>query len=55
MQIRQLGHGGPNVSALGYGAMGFSYGYGPATDRQQAVALVRRAGAVSDPSIRDRP
>jgi aryl-alcohol dehydrogenase-like predicted oxidoreductase len=31
------------VSALGYGAMGLSHGYGPATDRQQAIALIRAA------------
>jgi aryl-alcohol dehydrogenase-like predicted oxidoreductase len=43
MQTRTLGTSGLAVSALGYGAMGLSYGYGPATDRQQAVALVRAA------------
>jgi aryl-alcohol dehydrogenase-like predicted oxidoreductase len=31
------------VSAIGYGAMGLSSGYGPATDRQQAIALIRAA------------
>jgi aryl-alcohol dehydrogenase-like predicted oxidoreductase len=31
------------VSAIGYGAMGLSHGYGPATDKQQAIALVRAA------------
>src|SRR5215208_5906224 len=43
MQKRKLGQSGLEVSALGYGAMGLSYGYGPATDRQQAVALIRAA------------
>jgi len=43
MQNRKLGKSGLEVSALGYGAMGLSYGYGPATDRQQAVALIRAA------------
>jgi aryl-alcohol dehydrogenase-like predicted oxidoreductase len=43
MQQRSLGTGGLAVSALGYGAMGLSYGYGPATDRAQAVALIRAA------------
>lgn len=31
------------VSAIGYGAMGLSHGYGPATDMQQAIELVRAA------------
>jgi aryl-alcohol dehydrogenase-like predicted oxidoreductase len=43
MQKRKLGAGGLEVSALGYGAMGLSSGYGPATDRQQAIALIRAA------------
>ena len=43
MQKRILGKD-LEVSAIGYGAMGLSHGYGPATERQQAIALVR-AGA----------
>jgi aryl-alcohol dehydrogenase-like predicted oxidoreductase len=43
MQKRALGSSGLEVSAIGYGAMGLSYGYGPATDRQQAIALIRTA------------
>lgn len=43
MHKRKLGGSGPEVSALGYGAMGLSHGYGPATDRQQAIALIRAA------------
>jgi len=43
MQQRTLGRDGVSVSAIGYGAMGLSHGYGPATDRTQAVALVRAA------------
>ncbi|MCC6928065.1 MAG: aldo/keto reductase [Gemmatimonadaceae bacterium] len=43
MQKRSLGTSGLEVSALGYGAMGLSYGYGPATDRTQAVAIIRAA------------
>ncbi len=43
MQKRKLGNSGLEVSAIGYGAMGLSHGYGPATDKQQAVALVRAA------------
>ena len=43
MQKRTLGRSGLEVSALGYGAMGLSHGYGPATDRPQAIALLRAA------------
>jgi aryl-alcohol dehydrogenase-like predicted oxidoreductase len=43
MQKRKLGRSGLEVSAIGYGAMGLSHGYGPATDRQQAIALIRAA------------
>src|SRR5215216_6279866 len=43
MQKRTLGSSGLEVSALGYGAMGLSHGYGPATDKQQAIALIRAA------------
>ena len=38
MQKRKLGTSGLEVSAIGYGAMGLSHGYGPATDRQQDAA-----------------
>jgi len=43
MQKRTLGTNGLKVSAIGLGCMGLSYGYGPATDRQQAVELIRSA------------
>jgi aryl-alcohol dehydrogenase-like predicted oxidoreductase len=43
MEKRTLGSGGLEVSAIGLGCMGLSYGYGPATDRQDAVALIRAA------------
>ena len=43
MQKRGLGSGGLEVSALGYGAMGLSHGYGPAADRREAIALLRSA------------
>ena len=39
MEKRKLGNSNLEVSALGYGAMGLSYGYGPATDRDKAIAL----------------
>ena len=43
MQTRTLGRSGREVSALGLGCMGLSFGLGPATDRQQAIALIRAA------------
>jgi aryl-alcohol dehydrogenase-like predicted oxidoreductase len=43
MQKRKLGSSGLEVSAMGLGCMGLSYGYGPATERTQAIALIRAA------------
>lgn len=43
MQKRKLGNSGLEVSAIGLGCMGLSFGYGPATDKQEAVALIRAA------------
>src|SRR6516225_8513312 len=43
MEKRTLGHAGLEVSAIGLGCMGLSHGYGPATDKQQAIALIRAA------------
>jgi aryl-alcohol dehydrogenase-like predicted oxidoreductase len=43
MQKRTLGKSGLEVSALGLGCMGLSFGYGPATDRSAAVSLIRSA------------
>jgi len=43
MKKRILGKNGLEVSALGLGCMGLSYSYGPATDRKEAVALIRKA------------
>jgi aryl-alcohol dehydrogenase-like predicted oxidoreductase len=43
MQTRRLGRSNLEVSSLGYGVMGNSFGYGPATDRKQAIAVTRAA------------
>lgn len=45
MQMRTLGKSGLEVSALGLGCMGLSYGYGPATETSQAIVLIRTAVA----------
>ena len=43
MQKRILGQSGLEVSAMGLGCMGLSFGYGPATDTKQAIELIRAA------------
>ena len=43
MQKRRLGNSNLEVSALGLGCMGLSFGFGPATDKQEAIALIRAA------------
>jgi aryl-alcohol dehydrogenase-like predicted oxidoreductase len=43
MQKRKLGKSGLEVSALGLGCMGLSFGYGPPTEKQQAITLIRSA------------
>ena len=43
MQKRKLGKSGLEVSAVGLGCMGLSFGYGPATGRQDAIKLIRAA------------
>lgn len=43
MQKRKLGNSNLEVSALGLGCMGLSFGYGPATEKQEAISLIRAA------------
>src|SRR5207342_3339371 len=43
MQIRKLGNSNLEVSALGLGCMGFSFAYGPATDKQEGIRVLRTA------------
>lgn len=43
MQKRRLGVSNLEVSALGLGCMGMSFGYGPASDKKEMIALIRKA------------
>src|SRR5258705_11953331 len=43
MQKRKLGNSNLEVSALGLGCMGMSYGYGPAADKWEMISLIRTA------------
>jgi aryl-alcohol dehydrogenase-like predicted oxidoreductase len=43
MQKRTLGNSGLEVSALGLGCMGLSFGLGPATEKSEAIKLIRAA------------
>ena len=43
MQTRKLGNSDLDVSSLGLGCMGLSFGYGPAVDRQHGIAVIRAA------------
>jgi aryl-alcohol dehydrogenase-like predicted oxidoreductase len=43
MKTRKLGHGGPEVSAIGLGCMGMAAFYGQASDETQATAVIHRA------------
>jgi aryl-alcohol dehydrogenase-like predicted oxidoreductase len=43
MEKRKLGKSNLEVSAIGFGCMGLSFGYGPAVDKQQGISLIRAA------------
>jgi aryl-alcohol dehydrogenase-like predicted oxidoreductase len=43
MQKRKLGNSDLEVSAIGLGCMGLSFGYGPAVDKQEGISLIRAA------------
>ena len=49
MKKRELGNSWLEVSALGFGCMGLSYGYGPATEKTQAVLLIRAGTSAASP------
>jgi len=43
MQKRKVGKSGLEVSAIGLGCMGMSFGYGPPKDKQEMVTVIREA------------
>ena len=43
MQKRKLGKSNLEVSAVGLGCMGMSFGYGPAADKREMITLIRSA------------
>ncbi len=43
MKKRKLGNSGLEVSAIGFGCMGMSYGYGPAKDKNEMIPVIRAA------------
>jgi aryl-alcohol dehydrogenase-like predicted oxidoreductase len=43
MRKRTLGQSGLEVSAVGLGCMGMSFGYGPPAERQEMIRLMRTA------------
>jgi len=43
MQKRKLGNSGLEVSAIGLGCMGMSFGYGPAADKNEMITLIHKA------------
>jgi aryl-alcohol dehydrogenase-like predicted oxidoreductase len=43
MEKRKLGKSGLDVSAIGLGCMGMSFGYGPPADKREMIALIRTA------------
>lgn len=43
MEKRKLGNNGLEVSAMGLGCMGLTFGYGPATDETAAIELIQKA------------
>lgn len=43
MELRKLGNSGLEVSSLGLGCMGLTFGYGPALDKNEGIKVIRKA------------
>src|SRR3954447_7785194 len=43
METRKLGRSSLEVSAIGFGCMGLSFGYGPAVDKEHGIKVIRAA------------
>ncbi len=43
METRKLGKAQLEVSVIGFGCMGLSFGFGPPVDKEQGIAVIRRA------------
>jgi len=50
MQKRNLGNNGLEVSAIGLGCMGMSFGYGPAKDKKEMISVIRAAAGTTKPN-----
>ena len=48
MQKRTLGKSNLEVSAIGLGCMGMSFGYGPPKDQQEMISVIRSAVEVEN-------
>src|SRR6201982_1789283 len=55
MQKRKLGNSGLKVSALGFGCMGLSANYGPPTERQEGIKIIRAAVEERGVTLFDTP
>ena len=53
MQKRKLGNSNLEVSAVGLGCMGMSFGYGPPGDKQEMISLIRSAVELTSDDLRE--
>jgi hypothetical protein len=53
MQKRRLGNSNLEVSAIGLGCMGMSFGYGPAKHEQEMIAVIRSAVELTGSDLRE--
>jgi predicted aldo/keto reductase-like oxidoreductase len=53
IQKRKLGKSNLEVSAIGLGCMGMSFGYGPAADKNEMIELIRSAVELTSDDLRE--